>query len=65
MYSFFVLGQIPGTDFVITFMMWVQLAALLTTLLVWMTYRRRQEFKRYNVPTISSEPGTLAAATAQ
>ena len=65
MYSFFVLGQVPGTGLVITFTMWAELAALLFTLLVWIGYRRRREFRTYNIPTISAEPGSLQTATAQ
>lgn len=65
MYSFFVLGQIPGTDFVITFWIWAELAALLTMLLVWGAYRRHRDFVEYNIPTISGEPNSLQTATAQ
>lgn len=62
MYDFFVLGQIPGTGLVITFWMWAQVTALLVTLLAWMAYRRHLEVVNYNIPTISTEPGTLATA---
>ncbi len=65
MYSFFILGQIPGTDVVLTFWMWMELAALLVTLLAWMAYRRHLAFASYRVPTISNESDNLVTVTAQ
>lgn len=47
MYSFFVLGQIPGTDIIITFSMWAQLAALVAACGLWMYVRRqRRDYTR-------------------
>lgn len=65
MNDFFVLGQVPGTDIIITFTMWMQLAALLVSLLVWAAYRRRREFLSYSIPTISQEKSSLSTSTAQ
>ena len=65
MYSFFILGQVPGTDMVISFWMWAEMAALLTMLLVWITYRRHLAVINYSLPTISPEIGTFQTATAQ
>lgn len=55
MYSFFVLGQIPGTEIVITFTMWMQLFAILLALTILFFVRRSQALKNYTTPTISSE----------
>jgi hypothetical protein len=65
MNDFFVLGQIPGTGLIITFTMWMQMAALLVTLLIWAAYRRRREFMDYTIPTISQESAAFKTSTAQ
>ena len=56
MYSFFVLGQIPGTSIIITFTMWMQLFAALfvTGMLIYL--RRTHGLRNYFPPTIGSDP---------
>jgi len=44
MYSFVVLGQIPGTSITISFTMWIQLALLLAAVVVWYKYARKHKF---------------------
>lgn len=38
MYSFVVLGQIPGTSITISFTMWVQLALIIAAAAIWYQY---------------------------
>jgi hypothetical protein len=64
MNSFFILGQVPGTGFVISFWMWVEMAALLSTLLIWIAYRRHKEVVDYLISK-RDETSTLQTATAQ
>lgn len=46
MYNFLILGQIPGTDVVITFAMWTLLGAAVLGIFTWFkvrSYRRQAE----------------------
>lgn len=58
MYNFFVLGQIPGTSIVITFVMWIELCALMSVLAFWALYVRKRPATKHTIilePTISAE----------
>ena len=55
MYSFFVLGQIPGTDITITFSMWMQLCAALLAIALLIRVHRRNTQQRPIQPTISQD----------
>ena len=65
MYEFFILGQVPGTSLVINFVMWIELAALATTLGFWAYYRRQRAMHSYDMPIISNDQTTLTIVTAQ
>ena len=45
MYSFLVLGQVPGTGIVITFTMWLELIAAVLITITWAVLRNRQPKK--------------------
>lgn len=48
MYSFFILGQIPGTNITISFTMWLVLAVSVTAVVVWRKYTVvRQKVRDY------------------
>jgi hypothetical protein len=53
MYSFVILGQIPGTDITISFTMWVELALFVGTLIAWITVRQNHTSDA-PAPTIST-----------
>jgi hypothetical protein len=54
MYSFFILGQIPGTNITISFTMWAQLCAVLLLAVLVIRFRRHQAAERLE-PTIGNE----------
>ena len=45
MYSFLVLGQVPGTGIVITFTMWLELIAAVLITITWAVLHNRQPKK--------------------
>lgn len=55
MYSFFVLGQIPGTGIVISFTMWLQAMLAVTLIVAYVKYRRHLSTTHNMVPTISND----------
>jgi hypothetical protein len=55
MYSFFILGQVPGTNIVISFTMWVVLAAALLLLTLWLHLKNRTIAMTTLEPTISAD----------
>jgi len=58
MYSFFILGQVPGTAVTITFTMWLQLCALIIGLLALYRVQLNRTITYYMPPTISYEVGS-------
>ncbi|MDB5169681.1 MAG: hypothetical protein JWN82_77 [Candidatus Saccharibacteria bacterium] len=62
MYSFFVLGQIPGTSITISFTMWLTLCLAATLIYLAVRMHRNQPLQLGMDPTIGSDDH---AATAQ
>lgn len=61
MYSFFVLGQIPGTSITISFTMWLMLSLLAVTLYFGVRYTRQRPQAFSLDPTIGSDDQTAIA----
>lgn len=55
MYSFFVLGQIPGTSITISFSAWLTLCLLAATSYLWVHVHRRKPAAQTSSPTISTD----------
>lgn len=55
MYSFFVLGQIPGTGLTISFSVWLILCLLAGTAYLWVRLHRRKLEDLTTSPTISTD----------
>jgi hypothetical protein len=55
MYSFFVLGQIPGTSITISFTMWLSLSLLAAGTYLALRLHRRRLITNTALPTISGE----------
>lgn len=59
MYSFFVLGQVPGTSITITFTMWMELCAAAVMVTLWLYVRHRNTESTSELqPTIGNDEAT-------
>jgi membrane protein implicated in regulation of membrane protease activity len=61
MYSFFVLGQVPGTGITISFTMWLMLSLVAATLYIGLRYRKQREQTFSLDPTIAADEQTVTA----
>jgi len=65
MYHFFILGQVPGTNIIISFSMWMLLAAAVLSLLLWVRLKRRSTEPFTLEPTIGSDDGFFQSSIAR
>lgn len=59
MYSFLVLGMIPGTDIQINFTAWSILAVIVLALVFWLPSERRRHQTRVNIMKIEAFNASL------
>ncbi len=59
MYSFFILGEIPGTNVTISFSMWMALCAVALLIAALVMINRRQTMEAAITPTIASDENPL------
>lgn len=64
MYSFVILGQIPGTDITISFTMWVELALFVAALITWVIVRHKSVLT-VTTPTIGGDAIAFQNSTSQ